>query len=334
MKWTVCKTLLISVLTLAACGAPNVSMNGAQAVVPARVLAPPAPPAELLYVLGGAQSSLHPSIDVFNGEAKSNQKPIYKIAARGSGQYGLLVVDANNDLYAINYFYNAAELDVFPSGKRKPTISCALDTRPYGAYIAGAVLFLTTAQFTVEEYSLPLQAGTSCPSPTATLTDQRAKLRAKFFLAVAVDPSSDVFDVWQSGAGQGNQHIDEFIGGMQPARPYARLGPSAAFYMASDSKGNLVTNITPTGVGQGDDIAIFRHGSHRPKLYDPISNGSWLGFAFAKHDTELFAAKDYPTITVEVYSYDSAHGRVGALLRSFSTGIWFYDQSIAVYSKM
>jgi hypothetical protein len=36
------------------------------------------------------------------------------------------------------------------------------------------------------------------------VANQRAELRGRFFLAVAVDSAGDVFDTWHSGQGEGN----------------------------------------------------------------------------------------------------------------------------------
>ncbi len=330
MNLTARKALLIAALSLAGCATPAGSFNDTHGVMPAASLEKPSPklPSELLYVDGGSGS--YPYIEVFNGKEKSpRQKPIYKIAQRSGGRYGLLAVDSDNNLYVVNYLSNGSELDVFPSGETEPAISCLLAQSPTGSYIEGSVLYLTTPEFKIEEYPLPLRDREICPKPAKTLTDQHAKLNGKLFFTVAADGVGDVFDIWQSGASE--ESIDEFPSRSEKARAYAPLGQSAAFYMTTDAKGNLATSISPNGIGEGDDLAIFPYSSHHPKLYHPIRDGSYFGLAFAEHDTELFAAVDYPATTVEVYAYDPQTHHVGELLRSFSN-VWYYAQSIAVFS--
>ncbi len=328
--------LLLTILFLGGCSAPGTTVGIAPALVkqPLAASRPAVLPAVLLYVLGGARTSRHPDIEVFDGTRhKPGQKPLYTIPSRRSGEYGLLVVDEKNNLYATNAFYNAVELDMFPSGQTKPTIQCTFASKPQGAYTAGNTLYIATSSFTIEEYALPLHAGKNCPKPTKILTDQRAKLRGQFFFGVAVDSAGDVFDTWQSGQGEEFAYIDEFLRGSRNARRYAPLRQSFDYLIASDTYGNLAANVTPNGVGEGNDIAIFPYGARRPHLYDPLSNGQYLGFAFADHDTELFTVPDYPEAAVEVYAYDARTATVGALLGTYSTGVWYYAGSIAVYTK-
>jgi hypothetical protein len=317
---------------LAACTGAVLPGEGVHPIPPSRLTeSPMLLPPNLLYVTGGPTSTRHPFIAVFNAQDKSpSPQPIYTISPKGGGEYGLFAVDASNDLFAVNYFANGAELLVFPSGKAKPTTMCLLDNAPRGIYITHATLYLTTALYTIEEYSLPIHAGKTCPSPNRVLTDQRAQLRGTLGLwAVAVDPTGDVFDVWQS---QNGQRIDEFRVGSKAARRFASLGQTyGAFAMTSDASGDLITNISGTG-SQWNSIAVFPHGSHRPKRFQPIPNGQYLGVAVAGHGTELFAAKDYPATAVGVYAYDQMNGHVGSLLRSFPN-VWYYAQSIAVFSR-
>ncbi|HZY97908.1 MAG TPA: hypothetical protein VFE35_12505 [Candidatus Cybelea sp.] len=316
---------------LAACAGVSVPGNGPH-LLPSTKLAQSrlALPSELLYVAGGPTEEPHPFIEVFNAQdTSSSPQPIYTIPPIGGGSYFLLAVDATNDLFAIN-LTNRAKLLVFPSGKSVPSISCVLANTPQGIYIARNVLYLATALYTIEEYALPIHAGHKCPNPNATLTDQRAKLRGTLGLwAPVVDPHGDIFDIWFDGLGE---TIDEFPAGSKRARRFAPLpNTGGAYYLLSDSSGNLVTSIAGTG-SQYDSIAMFPHGMHSPKRFHPISNGSYLGFAIAEHGTELFAARDYPTTEVQVYAYDSTTGNVGRLLRSF-TDVWYYAQPIAVFSR-
>ena len=90
----------VSLVVMAACSAtqPQVMPAGAVAGVKAG-----GEPRELLYTLGGSPQTRHPFIEVFDARDKSQQpKPIYTIAPRDGGEYGLLSVDSTNHLYAIN----------------------------------------------------------------------------------------------------------------------------------------------------------------------------------------------------------------------------------------
>lgn len=321
-------------LTLTACatfgmpGAANHSMLTSQKAAREHGALPP----NLLYVAGGPTSEPHPFIEVFNAlDSSPSPQPLYTIAPVGGGSYGRLAVDGANDLFAENYFANGVKLVVFPSGKTRPKVSCLLDSVPQGIYIANNVLYLATRSFTIEEYSLPILAGRTCPKPISVLTDQRAQLRGEDGLwALAVDPGSNIFDIWiQANAGA---KIDEFPAGSMKARRFAPLPNSFdALYLVSDSGGNLVTSISGTG-SYWDSIAMFPHGSHTPERFQPIPNGTYFGFALAHGGTELFAVKNYPTTEVEAFRYDSRTGKVGNLLRSF-TDVWYNAESIAVYSR-
>ena len=290
----------------------------------------------LLYVAGGSQSTRHPDIEVFNAQQKgSNVQPLYTIPPRGGGSYDLLAVDGKNDLYVMNDFPNGTQLDVFAPGTTTPEISCLLGAAPsrLGMSITGSTLYVSTKRYTIEEYSLPLHAAKNCSKPAKTLTDERAKLRGDFMFGVVATPQGSIFDDWQSDEGEGPQYLDEFPAGSKNARRYAPLRLDAGYYLASDSRGNLVADVSVTSNGYGGKIALFRYGSHHPTLSHPISNGMYLGFAFGNRDTELFAAQDNPSTVVGVYAYDPATAKVGKELRSYSSGIWRGAQSIAVFSR-
>ena len=332
------RVLLLVALLSTGCSGANLPFGGAHSGAPGAwsAASPLTLPPVLLYVAGGSQSTRHPDIAVFNAQQKgSNVQPLYTIPPRGGGFYDLLAVDGKNDLYVMNDFPNGTQLDVFPPGKKTPEISCLLATPPsrLGMSIAGSTLYMTTDQYTIEEYSLPLHVAKSCPKPAKTLTDERAKLRGDFMFAAVATPQGSIFDDWQSAVGQGSQYLDEFPAGSENARRYAPLGLDAGYYMASDNRGNLVADVSVTSNGYGGKIALFRYGSHHPTLSHPISNGMYLGFAFGNHDTELFAAQDYPATVVGVYAYDPATGKVGKELRAYSSGIWRGAQSIAVFSR-
>jgi hypothetical protein len=317
---------------LAACAGGSLQSYVPHALLPLTVAHPRALPPNLLYVAGGPTTEPHPFIEVFNArDTSKSPTPIYTIAPIGGGSYGLFAVDGTNDLFAINYFSNGAQLLVFPSGKTKPKVSCRLSSVPQGMSIAGGVLYLSTAGYTVEEYTLPIAAGSTCPNPTQTLTDQRAKLRGQSGLwQPAVDSKGDVFDLWVDGTL--GEKIDEFSAGSKTAHQYAPLPKTFAdFYMTADPGGNLITSISGSGT-QYESIAVFPHGKHFPKRFHPIANGAYLGFAVAGRGTELYAAVDYPTTRVEVFAYNSQTGQVGSLLRSF-TDVWYYNQSVAVFSR-
>lgn len=292
-----------------------------------------APPTSLLYVEGGPTSTRHPSIEVFNARDNSNPKPIYTIGPRGGGTYGLLAVNGSNDLFAVNYFANGAELLIFPSGKTQPRIVCLLDNVPRDTFITRDTFYFTTKKYTIEEYALPIQhaGGKDCPEPIKVFTDEHAKLRGyEGLFGIAVDPRGDVFDVWQALNGQ---RIDRFGPRSPRARPFASLKQSVgAFSMTSDSNANVITNQSGESP-QSDSIVIFPPGGRTRKLFDPIPNGLYLGVAVADKSTELFAAKDYPQTTVSAYAYDPSTRKVGPVLRTFSSGIWPYAQSIAVFPR-
>ncbi|HEV3091837.1 MAG TPA: hypothetical protein VGX91_10420 [Candidatus Cybelea sp.] len=322
-----------ALLLIAGCGGSSLTpANLAQAVPEVRAARHAALPAEILYVTDGAQTTRHPEIEVFDAEDKSgSRQPIYTIPPRDGGEWGYLMVDAKNDLYATNYFANATQLDVFPSGQTKPSIVCTLDATPSDATIAGDTLYVTTQAFTIEEFALPLHHGKNCPAPTRVLTDRTAKLHGRDFLGVTADPHGNLFDTWIDAGGQEPEYLDEFRGAAKTAHRYAALGESFSYSMISDSNGNLITDVSPDGVT--DDVAVFPYGLRKPVLFDPISTGLYEAFAFGKNDTELFVLPDYPTPEVQVYAYDPKTAKVGKLLRSFAN-IWFYAGSIAVYSKV
>jgi len=289
-------------------------------------------PSEILYVLGGPTSTRHPDIEVFDAtKGGSRQRPIYSIPPRGAGEYGGMAVDSSNNLYVLNTFYHGVELDVFPSREKKPTLQCLLQVIPAGLFISKSTLYMATSKFTIDEYTLPLAPGKTCPTPAKTLKDSFAKLRGEYFLAVAQDSQNDVFDTWQSGQGQEYTHIDIFKPGSETAHPYVPLYGSPAFYLAPDPKGNIVTDLVPNYQGHGGTIGVIPYGGKQRRFYDYI-DGAYLGIAFGNHDTELFAEKDYPATVVVVYAYDSATHRVGRHLATFSSGIWPDGESIAVYS--
>jgi hypothetical protein len=320
--------LTLTILLAGGCAAAGMAHLPLSAVPAAT---PSALPAEILYVTNGKATTRHPYIEVFNAKDTSSQKPLYTIPSRRGGQYGALAVDEQNNLYVTNYFTGGTELVVVPSGKSKPNLTCVLGAQPGGTYITGKTLFMTTQSYTIEEYALPLtHKGQNCQSPETVLTDRRAKLRARAFLSVAVDPKGDIFDSWLS---QGSKiHVDEFPAGSKNARPYPTPSRYNVDYMAFDSKGNLVTSVSSVTAGDGGDIGIFRPGNRQPTLYDAIPTGLYFQPALAGNDSELFIGRDYPEEAIEVFAYDPNAGRVGKLLRSF-TNIWFYAQSIAVYAK-
>lgn len=317
---------------LAACGGPQppIGVPGAvRQVAPKNATA--ALPANLLYVLAGSNSTRHPSIEVFNAlDDSKNPQPIYTIGPKQGGEYGLLAVDRANDLFAVNYFANDTKLLIFPAGETRPKVDCELDNAPRDTFIAGDTLYLTTQNSTIEEYSLPFSPGKSCPMPTEVLTDQRAKLRGEFgLLGIAVDPRNDVFAVWQTSGGV--QKIDKFSSGHTKARHFATLRwGCCAYYMTSDSRGNIITDLSD---GASRTIAVFPPSGHPRKLFHPIRNGTYLGVAVADKGKGLFAEKDYPTMSVSAYAYDPATGHVGRVLRTFTSNIWNGGQSIAVFSK-
>jgi hypothetical protein len=241
-----------------------------------------------------------------------------------------LAVDRANNLFAVNYFANGTKLLIFPAGETRPEVDCELDNAPRDTFIAGDAFYFTTQNYTIEEYSLPFSSGNTCPTPAEVLTDQRAKLRGELGLfGIAVDPGSDVFDVWQTSGG--GQKIDKFSSGHTKARPFAPLREGCcAYYMTSDSRGNIITDVSD---GASRTIAVFPPAGHPRKLFHPIRNGTYLGLAVADKGKELFVEKDYPTTTVSAYAYDPATGHVGRILRTFSSNIWKGGQSIAVFSK-
>jgi hypothetical protein len=302
-------------------GAPDIASHISAAALPAN----------LLYVLGGPRSTRHPSIEIFNAlDNSKNPQPIYTIGPKENGAYGLLAVDKANNLFAVNYFENGAKLLTFPPGETRPNMICRLDNVPQGTFIARNTFYFTTKNYTAEEYSLPLHVGKGCSRPSKVITDQRAKLRGEFGLfGIAVDPHGNVFDVWDSSGGQ---RIDEFSLGSTKARRFVSLGQTdEADYMTSDSRGNLITNFG-TQKPQSEAIAVLPPVGRPRKLFDQISDGTYLGVALADDDTELFSAKDYPATTVSAYAYDPTTGRVGRVLRTFSN-IWYYAGSIAVFSR-
>jgi len=331
MNRTLPTVLLAAALATGGCGAPAQYLTAERASF-ARSSATLTLPSEILYVLGGSPSTHHPDIEVFDAAKKgSDQKPIYTIPPRGGGEYDLLDVDSSNDLYALNYFHNGAELDVFPPGSKRPSLQCLLPIQPVGLSVAGKTLYLSAFTFKIAEYALPLHPGKTCPKPSKTLTDQFAKLRGNFFFGVAQDPQGDVFDTWQSAQGDQYCHIDIFHAGSETAHPYRNLYRGYGSYLVSDSRGDLATDVLPNYKKSGAAIGLFPYGDQQRKFYDYIPNGTYLGLAFANNDTELFAVKDYPATVVLVYAYDSAIQHVGKLVTTFSSGI-YSDAQIAVYS--
>ncbi|MBV9263603.1 MAG: hypothetical protein JO324_04715 [Candidatus Eremiobacteraeota bacterium] len=286
-------------------------------------------PRELLYVTGGAPTTRHPYIEVFNAQDTSpTPAPLYTIAPTGDGVYGPFSVDAANNLYAMNYYQNGAVLLVFPSGTTKAAVKCLLDTMPSNIYLANYTLYVSTRAYTIEEYSLPIRAGRNCPKPARVLTDLRAKLRGAGLFAVAVDAQGNVFDVWSPGA---NYEIDVFPLGSKNARQYVKLPQSSGDAMLSDAAGNLITNVGHAGRNT-NAIAVFPYRSRDPNIFDTIAQGRYFGFALGDDDTELFAMRNYPAVEVGVWSYDPRGAQVGRKLHSL-TNIYPNSGSIAVFSK-
>jgi|HubBroStandDraft_5_1064220.scaffolds.fasta_scaffold08018_2 hypothetical protein len=328
MKYT--STLaVVTLLVLSACDSIGVTRTSAQL--------PPASnerslPDELLYVDGSEGSTQHPYIEVFNAKDVSNQNPIYTIPPRKGGQWVLFAVDAQNDLYAVNYFRNAAEVDVFASGATKPKFSCVLNALPSDSYIAGNTLYLATSTDTIDEYTLPLtRNGSDCAAPALVLTDRYARLRGIEMISVAVDAHGNIFDSWIAGYSKYKVHIDEFPAGSKEARSYASAGSLNGGFMAFDSKGDIVTSVSHDG--KGDNIAVFQAGKRHAAFYDGIPEGVYFAPAFGSHDSVLFMSADYPNPEIRVYAYNPAAGRPGKSLGAFSN-IWYGASSIAVYAKL
>jgi hypothetical protein len=292
-------------------------------------------PPELLYVTGGQPLTRHPFIEAFNAEdTSSSPQPIYTISPIDGGSYGYFAVDANNDLFAVNYFANGAKLIAFPSGKIRPIVNCLLDNKPQGMYADFHTLYLATPTYTIEEYKLPIRRGYACPKPNAVLTDQRAKLRGiQGVWSPAVDRNGDVFDVWYHpiGSSLGPAEIDVFPAGSKNARRFVGLPESSGLGgLLSTSSGDLVTNRGSRREGQ--TIAVFVRSSHTLKVFHHIPSGGYFGFARGNAGTELFASRDYPITEVVVYAFDLKTGDVGRVLRSF-TSVWRNAGSIAVFSR-
>ncbi len=290
-------------------------------------------PAEVLYVLGGTQKTRQPFINVFNAQDTApNPTPLYTIPPNGDGGFGVLAVDSQNNLFVEKAAGSIVKLYMYPAGQSKPSVVCLLPFIPNNMSIAGNVLYIATRSNSINEYVVPFSAGKTCPSPAKTITDKIAERESNTgILGVSADPFGDVFDTWQ--ASPANGFMDEFNAGSNHAHSYARLGDYyASFYMTSDRKGNMITNIRNSSENPMDSIAVFPRGSKVANLFDPINDGQYLGMAVATNDTELFVAVDYPTTEVQVYSYDAKTATVGSLKRTF-TNVWYYAQSIAVFSQ-
>lgn len=292
-------------------------------------------PSELLYVAGGPLRTRHPSIRVYDVNDKSKDpQPIYSIPPRAGGEYEALAVDSENNLYVINGFANGDELDVFPSGKEAPSVACLLANRTDYVSIAGNVLYVATRNYNIQEYDLPLHAAKNCAKPNETLVDARAKLRGRYFLAVAADSQGDIFDTWLSDEGADGVYIDEFTKGSKQAHPYAPLGQDAGYSLISDDNKNLITDVAARqGGDHGSSIGILRYGSKEPDRHRSIRQGVYSGFAFAGNETQLLACRDYPSTAVVLFAYDPASAQLGKRQRTFSAGIWRDAGSIAVFSR-
>jgi hypothetical protein len=318
-------------LVVMACSAtqPQITPSTAVASVKAG-----AEPRELLYTLGGSPRTRHPFIEVFNARDKSQQpKPLYKIAPRGGGEYVWLSVDSTNQLYAVNFFANGSELDIFPSGSAKPTVSCLLANNVGGDALTGNAFYATRLkQYRIDEYALPIRAGRDCPKPSRTFTDQRAALRGRGGLFdVAVTPQSRLFDAWETNEGMGK--VDEFPPDAGQARRFRSLGQSVPDFITSDSAGNLVTDVFGYyngASGQSVNLGIIANGSKKIKLFATQGEGVYWAAALGADERELFVSTDYPAETVQVYAYDAQSAEIGKLLRTYDVS-WIEDGTIAVF---
>ncbi|MGB6521050.1 MAG: hypothetical protein WBE83_04695 [Candidatus Cybelea sp.] len=291
-------------------------------------------PRELLYALGGSFRTRHPFIEVFNAHDKSQQpKPLYTIAPRGGGEYVLLSVDSTNQLYAVNYFANGSELDIFPSGSAKPTVSCLLGHNLGGDSLTGNAFYTTRfKQYRIDEYALPIRAGRDCPKPSRIFTDQRAALRGRDGLfGVALSPQNALFDTWETSGGMGK--IDEFPPDAGQARRFRSLGQSVPDFITSDSSGNLITDVFGYyngESGQSVNLGVMARGSKKIKLFATQGEGVYWAAALGADERELFVSTDYPAETVQVYAYDAQGAAIGKLLRTYDVS-WIEDGTIAVF---
>ena len=272
-------------------------------------------PRNLLYVVNSAPSYKHTFIAVFNAEDESRSpRPIYTIRPQAGGNFANLAVDQHNDLFAAVVFANGTKLEIFPSGHTKPTASCVFK-KHVNPFIVGKVLYLATQSDKVAEYSTPFVSGKQCAKPLKVLTDQRAELRGTLS-DVAADPSGDVFDTWYND-GPGSW-MDEFPAGSTKAHDFAYLGAGfTAWYVTSDTKGNIITAVQQYHGDHARQIAVFPRGSRAPKLFHAMPSGAYYGFAVGINDSRLFVEKNYPQVAVDVFQYDEARARVGELLYSF-----------------
>jgi hypothetical protein len=291
-------------------------------------------PRELLYTLGGSPRTRHPFIEVFNARDKSQQpKPLYTIAPRGGGEYVSLSVDSSNQLYAVNFFANGSELDIFPSGSAKPTVSCLLASVS-GVSLTGTALYATSFNgYRIDKYALPVHAGRNCPKPSSSVTDQRAALRGTSgLISVAVSPQDRLFDTWETRDEMGK--IDEFPPKGHQARRFRSLGQSIPQFITTDSDGNLITDVfgyyNGGKSGESVNLAIIPRESKKIKLFATQGEGVYWAAAFGANERELFVSTDYPAETVQVYAYDAQSAEIGRLLRTYDVS-WIEDGTIAVF---
>ncbi|MFY9630615.1 MAG: hypothetical protein WAJ94_03305 [Candidatus Cybelea sp.] len=291
-------------------------------------------PRELLYTLGGSPQTRHPFIEVFDARDKSQQpKPIYTIAPRDGGEYGLLSVDSTNHLYAINFFENGTELDIFPSGSTKPTVSCLFANNVSGVSLTGTAFYATSFNgHRIDKYALPIHAGRNCPKPSSSVTDQRAALRGTSgLISVAVSPQGRLFDTWETRDEMGK--IDEFPPKGHQARRFRSLGQSVPDFITSDSAGNLITDVFGYyngASGQSVNLGVIPRESKKIKLFATQGEGVYWAAAFGANERELFVSTDYPAETVQVYAYDAQSAEIGKLLRTYDVS-WIEDGTIAVF---
>ncbi len=292
-------------------------------------------PPNLLYTLGGKPQSRAPYIQVFDAQAAGpTPSPLYTIRPEGNTGFGLLAVDAQNDLFAEKFFYNGdGKLYQFPPGSTVPSTTCLLHPHAGTIALANGKLYLSRGGASIAEYAEPLPKGDVCPKPVRTLVDERAKRFGNGILGLVADPQGDVFDVWSSPSTYAGS-IDEFSSGSTHAHLFANLGKSSGtFYLVSDRNGALLTSIDGYKGSLNDSIAVFPHGSGVPKLFYPSGPGAYGGVGLASHEREFFALNSYPIATVHIYEYDPKTATLGTEAKRSFSNVWGPGQSIAVFSK-
>ena len=275
------------------------------------------------------------SILAFDANDTSRKpKPIYTIAPGYANDDSSLVTDGRGNLYVAGGYEYGSSLYVFAAGAKKPGTICALNAGTL--YSANDTLYVVPpdGSDSIVEYHEPLPGGNDCGSPLRTLTDKIALgKKASKIGGIVVDSEGDVFDLYSTFSFYPPVHIDEFKSGSNVARHFDTLPvPMTQNYLTADRSDDIVTSVT-SGSAEYDNLAVFRHESKKPQLYDPNLYYRWAGLALNKKQTELLAAQNGFTPKILILAFDSKNGTIGQQERTFGDVQPGGRGAIALYEK-